>query len=114
MDKLSARQAEEAILNFMSKRGLLHYQGSGGYVSREIDSADFLSLRAECSGFLDTRVKAGERVSRGQLLAQIQDAYTGEPLQDIVSPDAATVFFVGDDAMTFQRTAVFKLVREEA
>ena len=114
VDKLSARQAEEAILNFMSKRGLLHYQGSGGYVSREIDSADFLSLRAECSGFLDTRVQAGERVSRGQLLAQIQDAYTGEPLQDIVSPDAATVFFVGDDAMTFQRTAVFKLVREEA
>ena len=114
VDKLSARQAEEAILNFMSKRGLLQYQGSGGYVSREIDSADFLSLRAECSGFLDTRVQAGERVSRGQLLAQIQDAYTGEPLQDIVSPDAATVFFVGDDAMTFQRTAVFKLVREEA
>lgn len=113
VDQRSARQAEEAILHFMSRQGLLAYRGGEGYVSRVIDSTELMTVRAGRAGFLDARVSAGDRVEKGQLLAQILDAYTGEVLQQLCAPECATVFFVGGDAMTYERTAVFKLVREE-
>lgn len=114
VDKNSARQAEEAVLHFMSCQGLLTYRGSGGYVSSVIDSTALLTLRAEHSGFLDVRTAASEHVEKGQLLAQILDTYTGDVLQELRAPCQARVFFVGDEAMTFERTAVFKLIEEDA
>lgn len=113
VDKHSARQAEEAILNFMNRRGLISYHAYEGYVSRVIDSKELLTVRAERSGFLDVAVAPGDRVDKDQLLAKILDTYTGDVLQELRAPDFATVFFAGDDATVFERTAAFKLIREE-
>lgn len=47
LDKESANRAVEAILNFMSKQGMVKYRGYDGYISQVIESEDFVSVRAE-------------------------------------------------------------------
>lgn len=113
VDRESADQAVEAILNFMSKQGIIRYNGYAGYISRVIESEDFVPVRAEAAGFFESFVKPGEKVHRGQLLAKIWDPYVAEMRSAIISPENATVAFVQDEDMTYQNTAVLKLIVEE-
>ena len=51
VDKQSAKQAVDAVLNFLSKQGIIHYQGYEGYISRVVESKDFVDVRAEYAWF---------------------------------------------------------------
>lgn len=113
IDKASAKQAVEAILNFMSKQGLIKYRGYDGYVSRVVDDEHLLAIRAEAAGFFDSRVKAGQEVQQGELLAQIMDPYEGTLKSAVYAPEDGVVLFAHDEAMTYEDTAVFKLIKEE-
>lgn len=109
----SARQAVEAILNFMSKQGIIRYHGYNGYISQVIESEDFISVRTADAGFFETLVKPGEEVEEGQLLAKIRDPYLGTIRSSLHAPVHGTVAFVHDEAMTYENTAVLKLIKEE-
>lgn len=109
----SARQAVEAILNFMSKQGMIRYHGYNGYISQVIESEDFISVRTADAGFFETLVKPGEEVEEGQLLAKIRDPYLGTIRSSLHAPVHGTVAFVHDEAMTYENTAVLKLIKEE-
>lgn len=113
VDKASAKQAVEAILNFMSKQGIIRYRGYDGYIPRVIESEDFVSVRAEKAGFFETYVKPGDEVYEGQLLAHILDPYLGTLRAALFSPIHGTVAFVHDEAMTYESTAVLKLFPED-
>ncbi len=113
IDKDSARQAVNAILNFMAHQDLIHYRNHNGYVSRIIESESFVPVRAETSGFFDSQVKTGEEVTEGQLLATISDPYLGTIKSKLRAPVYGTVAFVQDEPMTYQHTAVIKLIQEE-
>lgn len=114
VDKASAKQAVDAILNFMADQGVIRYQGCGGYLSRVIESEDFVPVRAENAGFFDAHVAPGEEVARGQLLARIWDPYLGVELSALHAPVHGTVAFVHDEDMTYESTAVLKLIRSPA
>lgn len=113
VDKESANQAVEAILNFMSRQGLIRYHGYDGYVAQVIESDDFIPVRADAAGFFESFVKVGEKVRKGQLLASISDTYMGCVISELRAPVAGTVGFVRDEPMTYEDTAVLKLIRKE-
>lgn len=113
VDKESANQAVEAILNFMSKQGLVRYRGYDGYVSQVIESRDFVPVRADAAGFFESLVKVGEKVHMGQPLARILDTYLGCVISELCAPTHGTVGFVRDEPMTYENTAVLKLIRKE-
>lgn len=113
VDKESANQAVEAILNFMSKQGLVRYRGYDGYVSQVIESKDFVPVRADAAGFFESLVKVGEKVRMGQPLARILDTYLGCVISELCAPTDGTVGFVRDEPMTYENTAVLKLIRKE-
>lgn len=113
VEHTSARQAVEAILNFMSKQGIIRYHGYSGYISRVIESEDFISVRASDAGFFESNVKPGEEVEEGQMLAKILDPYLGTIRSTLYAPAHGTVAFVHDEAMAYENTAVLKLIKEE-
>lgn len=113
IDRTSARQAVESILNFMSKQGILRYSGCNGFISRVIESEDFVSVRTSDAGFFESVVIPGEEVEEGQLLAKIRDPYLGTIRHSLYAPVHGTTAFVHDEAMTYENTAVLKLIRSE-
>lgn len=113
VDKVSARQAVAAILNFMSKQGIIRYKGYEGYISRVVESTEFVNVRTGCAGFFEGQVSVGEKVEPGQVLARIMDPYLGIQKQEITAPVEGTVAFAHNETMAYQNTAVFKLIPEE-
>lgn len=112
LDKESANQAVEAILNFMSKQEMIRYYGYNGYLSQVIQSEDFVPVRADAAGFFESLVKVGEQVEKGQIIARISDTYMGITNSQLRAPVSGTVGFVRDDPMTYEATAVIKLIRK--
>ena len=113
INKESADQAVLAVLSFMSKCGIISYSGYEGYISRVVDSKDFLNLRTGHSGFFIGNVRAGQRVTRGQELARITDPYTGQVRQVIISPIDGVAAFVHNETLAYQQTAVIKLIEDK-
>ncbi len=109
LDKDSANQAVDAILNFMSKEGILKYHGNAGYISRVVESKDMVSVRTKDAGFFESTVKIGERIEQGQIIARIYDPYLGIVKSELCAPIDAIVAFMHDEPMTYENTAVFKL-----
>lgn len=113
IDKDSARQAVNAILNFMAQQKIIHYRNHSGYISRVIESENFVPIRTETSGFFEAYVQPGDEVSEGQRLASIYDPYLGTVCSELYAPVYGTVAFVQDEPMAYQHTAVLKLIQEE-
>ena len=113
IDKESADQAVSAILNFMAKEGIIDYQGYEGYISRVVESRDMINLRAERAGFFEGLIKAGQKVTRGTLMARITDPYTGDIKQEIMAPEDGIVAFVHNETLAYQYTAVIKFIADE-
>ena len=113
IDKVSARQAVEAILNFMSRQGVIRYPGYEGYLSRVVDDSQLATVRAQAAGFFECKVSVGDQVEKGELLAQILDPFDGSLRSNILSPVEGTILFAQDEAMTYDSTALFKIVLQE-
>ena len=112
IDKESAGQAVSAVLNFMSKQGIIDYRGYEGYISRVVESGDFINVRAKRAGFFMGNVRAGQRVVKGEEMARITDPLTGEVRQKIYAPEDSVAAFVHNETLAYQQTAVIKLIRD--
>lgn len=112
IDRKSADSAVDAILNFLSKLGIIDYKGYEGYISRVVESRDFVNVRSECAGFFECFVAAGEKVRKNQLLAAITDPYTAAVLQEIRSEENGIVAFAHNEILIYQNAAVFKIIRD--
>ena len=110
VDRDSADQAVNAILGFLTRQGAVRWPHAGGTVSRIVESADLVAVRAESAGFFEAYVKPGDAVAGGQLLARIWDPYLGSRRSAVCAPLDGTVAFVRDEPMTYESTAVLKLI----
>ena len=97
----------------MARRRLINYHPHGGYRPEVIHSADLVSVRATCSGFLQCVVRPGQRVKEGELLARILDPYECYVRAQLKAPVSGVVAFAGDEPMVYENTAVLKLIHEE-
>ena len=64
IDPSSSKQAVDAILNFLSKEGIIRFTGKEGYSSRIIKSKDMISLRSGKAGFLEILKQGGSTSKR--------------------------------------------------
>lgn len=110
VDKDSAKLAVKGILNFLAKEGVVEYAGHDGYISQVVDDKDLISVRTRQAGFFECCVGVNEEVQKGQLLAHIVDTYEGEVKDSLYAPEDGIVLFVHDDPMTYEDTAVIKLI----
>lgn len=110
INKKEARKGMMAILNFMSKNSIICYHGDEGYVSRVVESTEFLSVRSHCAGFYEALASAGDRVEKGQKLAEIKDPMTGEVKETLHSEIEGVIAFMHNETLCYQNTAVIKLI----
>lgn len=110
IDKTNARLGVNAVLTFLGKEGIIIYSGSDGASSKVVDTDMFISIRANQAGFLESLVKAGENVRKGQVLAYITNPYTSDILQTVIASEDGIVAFEYDSPIAYKNTALFKLI----
>lgn len=112
IDRVSARQAVEAVLSFLQKQGIVDYSGFEGYVSKVVSTEEMVSVRNRRAGFFEGKASAGEYVRKGQLLACIVDCYEGMVVDQIYAPLEGTLLFSHAEPKVYENTAVYKIIPE--
>ena len=110
IDKESAKEAIRGILRFLAKQQIIEYTTHEGYKSSVVTDSEMISVRTKSAGIFDSKVKAGEEIAKGQILAQIIDPLEGEVKENLISPVDGIVFFGHNDPLTYANTAVFKII----
>lgn len=114
IDQASAREAVDGVFRFLHTQGILKDRVPGGYFSEIVERVDMESVRTSRAGFFFSQVKAGDRVIQGQKIAEIRHTYTNDLLEELFSPVDGRVFFVRNEPLTYQATAVFKIIPQGA
>ncbi len=115
IDKGSAQTVTDAILRFLVARGVLTSMPKkmAGYGSEAIllPESDLIDVRTKRSaGFLISTVRVGDRVHKGQTLAQVLDAFDTHVLETLQSPVDGRVFFMRTDSLVQQHMVVLRIV----
>ena len=113
IDPSSSKQAVDAILNFLSKEGIIRFTGKEGYISRIIKAKDMISLRSRKAGFLELLKQGGEYVEKGELIARILDTYSAHVLSEITSPVDGTIGFASSSPLIHENTTIFNINKDE-
>lgn len=100
-----------AILNFMHDKGIIKFDHHRGYQSEVITDEDIYVVKSDDAGFFSCKVKVGDMVHRGQLIAEILDTGDGHVISEIKAPGYATVFFIQSNPLAFANGQLMLLVR---
>lgn len=110
----AADEAVDAILRFMKNRGIINYPIHPGYITSIISESDIIQMHCPCGGICKNKVKIGETVQKGQLMAEILDPLTCEVFAKITAPEEAVVFFLIASPLIVEGTVIFKLVKNNS
>ncbi len=117
IDEGSALMVTDAILRFLVSRGVLtstpkKITGAGSQATL-LSEEDLIDLRTKRSaGFLMSTVRVGDRVRKGQKLAQVLDAFDTHVLETLQSPVDGRVFFIRTDSLVQQHMVVLRIAAE--
>ena len=106
----SASRGVRSVFYFLSSIGVLNYRAHGGYLSQVVDDSRMVSVRTPRAGLLVPQVSVEQEVYKGMPLAKIMDPTDGELLAEIYAPSDGIVFFIDNGPLTYEHTAVFKLI----
>lgn len=111
IDRNGAGQAVISVMNFLSNHGIIKYSVPQLTDSKVVNDTDMISVRTAKSGVFEPLVKAGDKVTIGQPLANIVNPYEGEVMETLYAPLDANIFFIHNEPLTYANTAVIKLVK---
>lgn len=110
IDKESAEEVINAVLSFLNKREIIEYKCHEGYISELIDGSQLVNVKNSKSGFFVRHAKVNSRVRKGEKLAEIIDPYSGELLDEILSPTCGIVFFHADQPVIYSHTTLYRII----
>lgn len=110
IDRKSADSGVRCIMNFLAGEGIINYHRHEGYHSQIIDDDAMVLLRAPQAGLFEAFVTVEQEVAEGALLARILSPIDGEELARIHAPEDGIVFFLHNEPLTYEHTAVMKLI----
>ena len=115
IDKGSAEMVTDAVLRFLLAQEVLlsipDKVSAPVSATSQFSESDLVDLRTKRSaGFLITTVRVGDRVRKGQKLAQVLDAFDTHVLETLQSPVNGRVFFMRTDSLVQQHMVVLRIV----
>lgn len=112
IDENSAGQAVLAVMNFLSRQGIIKYSIPDHLDSKIVHDENMILIKTAKSGIFQPMIKAGKEVRTGQPLANILDPYEGNILETLYAPSDRVAFFVHNEPLTYANTAVIKLIEK--
>lgn len=109
----SAEQAIEAVLKFLYETGVINRKPKQENKSKVIHEEELVGILCPDAGLYLPAVKVGDRIKKGQILANIIDPYTGEEISRVESPVNGQIFFARTKPVTYANTVIFKMTEED-
>lgn len=107
----SARRGVASVLTFLASCGYIRYRRHEGYLSQVVDDREMISVRAPEAGLFEASVGVEQEVREGMVLARILNPVDGEEPAKIYAPADGIVFILHREPLTYEHTAVIKLIR---
>ncbi len=112
VDEISAEAGVDAVLRFLSRAGILSDNVKEGAVSAIIEESDLIDIRSGEAGICREKVRVGDAVKKGDVLAQIIHPYEGEVIGEISAPEDGRVFFAHHKSIICENALAFKIVKK--
>lgn len=113
IDIVSAMQAVESVLTFLSKQGIVYYNAPEAKESAVVEESDLLTVKSSQAGIFLPKVEISERVEAGKVLAEIVDPYEGRTLEQVISAGNGTIFFLHVNPMILSHAVAFRIIPEQ-
>lgn len=110
IDEKSAKQAVAAILRFLTRMGIIRYESHSGYISHVIKEEDLTNVSTMSGGIFRGKVKIGEDVRYGNVMAEIIDPYEGYVKETILAPTDGIVFFAHTESLIGEGDTAYNLI----
>lgn len=110
IDLQGARIGVNAVLCFLSKKGIIDYNCHQGYVSQFIEGHNLVNVKSNVAGFFIRYANVNSRVDEGDLIAEIVDPRTGVVIDKVKSPVNGTVFFHASQPIIYSHTPLFRII----
>ncbi len=95
----------------MAMQGIIEYDiNKVDRNSKVIEDIDLIPVRSKAAGIFRRKVNVGEKVKKGDLLAEIIEPLDCEIKARITAPNDGIIFFAHDEPLCYANTAVFKIV----
>lgn len=111
IDVESAREAINAVLNFLSRHEIIDYNATQSYISQIIEGKSLVNVKSNAAGIIVRQADVNTHVREGDVLAGIIHPYTGEILDTVKAPVDGIVFFHVAQPIIYAQTPLFRLIR---
>jgi uncharacterized protein len=109
--KIESGKVIEAIIRFLSLRGLIDYTVFQGAKGNIITKESIEIIKSVAAGLFDALALVGDHVAHGQPLARIYNALDGSLLQTIVSPCEGIITCRYDYPLIFQNAIAYRIAK---
>ena len=114
IDTESAEIAAQAVLHFLSKKGILHRAYPNNSTEPKIIRESSLKTAlSESGGIFVRRKAAGDTVIEGDVLADILDPCTGDILEQIKASCTGRIFFTHRSRLINGHEVAFRILSQE-
>lgn len=110
IDEASARQAVAAILRFLTRMGIIHYESHSGYISHVINEEALTNINTTTAGIFRGLVNPGDDVRYGNVLGEIVDPYLGTVKETIKATTDGIVFFAHRSPLIDEGGIAYRLI----
>ena len=110
IDRETADQAINAVLNFLNSLGIINYTSRPGYLPTIVNDGDIVNVKTSAAGIFNPLVKVNSFINEGDCLAEIIDPYEGDVISEVRSPIDGRVFFSQNAPLTYTKSVAFKII----
>lgn len=110
IDRETADQAINAVLNFLNSLGIINYTSRPGYLPTIVNDSDIVNVKTSAAGIFNPLVKVNSFINEGDCLAEIIDPYEGDVISEVRSPIDGRVFFSQNAPLTYTKSVAFKII----
>lgn len=111
IDGASANQAVTAVLRYLSRVGVVHFNCHSGFLSAVVQENEMSNILTPTGGIFRRMVGPGDMVEYGQLMGRILDPFTAEVTAEITCPTSGVVFFSVKKPLVTEHEIAFKIIR---